>query len=102
MTVRREKATQYNEIPSNRAEMLASYKAIMQKQQAESEIKEMLHRGASDKEIEAFKMKTDEKILNTRYKIMKTFGSEAEFKETEKAIIEFNAYKKTKEAKCDD
>lgn len=92
-------ASQCNAIPSRRAEMLASYKATVQKQQAELEIKNMVQRGASDEEIEAFKMATNEKMLTARHNIMKAFGSKEEINKTEEAIRKFNSFKKAKEEK---
>lgn len=84
------------EISYSRAEALASYKAMLQKQLAEMELKGMMQSGATDEEIEAFKMATDERILQTRLEIMKQFGTEKEIKETEEAILKFNIYKNLK------
>ncbi len=86
-------------IPNVRAEILASYKATLLKQLAEAELREMVKKGATEKEIEQFKMQTDERILNTRFEIMKAFGTPEEIKETKEAIIKFNLYKKAKEEK---
>lgn len=80
----------------SRAEALASYKAMLQKQLAEVELKNMVQSGATDEEIETFKMATDERILQTRLEIMKVFGTEEEIKETEEAIMKFNIYKNLK------
>ncbi len=80
----------------SRAEAIASYKAMIQKQIALEELKQMVKSGATDEEIESFKMATDEKILQTRLTIMKAFGSQDEIKATEEAIIKFNYYKSMK------
>lgn len=84
------------EVSYSRAEALASYKAMLQKQLAEVELKNMVQMGATDEEIEAFKMATDERILQTRLEIMKAFGTKEEIKETEEAIMKFNIYKNMK------
>lgn len=84
-------------IPNVRAEILASYKAMLLKHLAEAELREMVKKGATEKEIEQFKMQTDERILNTRFEIMKAFGKPEAIKETERAIRKFNFYKKQKE-----
>lgn len=87
---------QFTAIPFSRAEMLASYKAMLVKQLAEVELKNMVKRGATDKEIEAFKMQTDKRVLNTRYEIIKTFGKPEEIKKIEQAIRKFELYRNRK------
>lgn len=90
------KADNLNPISFSRAEAIASYKAMLQKKIAEEELKNMVRRGATDKEIEDFKMMTDEKILQTRLEIMKAFGTQKEIDAAEEAIIKFSIYKNTK------
>lgn len=90
------KAKDIKEVSFSRAEAMASYKAMLQKQIAEEELKNMVRRGATDKEIEDFKMANDEKILRTRLEIMRAFGKPEEIKEAEEAILKFNIYKNLK------
>lgn len=94
--VKSKRVGKLKELSYSRAEALASYKAMLQKELAEMELKDMVQRGATDEEIEAFKMATDERILQTRLEIMKAFGTEKEIKETEEAILKFNIYKNLK------
>jgi len=81
------RAGKIKKLSYSRAEAMASYKAMLQKKLAEQELKNMINRGATYKEIEDFKMATEERILQTRYEIMKAFGRPEEIKETEEAIM---------------
>ncbi len=90
------KVKNLKEISYSRAEALASYKAMIIRQIAEQELKDLVKRGATDKDVETFKIQTDERILKMRLEIMKAFGKPEEIKETEEAILKFKTYKDTK------
>lgn len=78
-------------------EILASYKAMVQQHLAAEELRALVTRGATDKEIETFKTNNEEKILNLRYEVMKIWGTTEEIRATEDALHKFQARKAEEE-----
>lgn len=97
--VRYHRLSDLNRVQYSFAHMMASYQALLASRQAEAELRALKARGASETEIEAFKLQADGEILQARRRVIEHFGSPEQRQEVDRAIEQYNRFRNEKEVR---